>query len=258
MKLACTLISVALLAGLAGALPAAAAPSVSLDIYSVAACKDTTTVVVAGSSTYSNNRVEAALYYRDDKGKDVFLSQNTSPVFSSGPFMLSLTLSYIANSARENEVLRLDVRHLKLSASGKSYEVVSTTTRNVTVADKYCFGKCTVTVDTTDKAPAAGTLTLRSHFGAWFRPEGWLHGAFPVSAGLKARVVFVGLPCDWPVRAWYYPRTGDKIPKMLPAQYWPNEFQANDLDGTNPYTASFARGLKPTHPLESNDPFVVK
>ena len=55
----------------------------------------------------------------------------------------------------------------------------------------------------------------------------------------------VALPCNWTVRAWYYPATGkDRTPRMLPAQYWPYEFAATSQDGANPYTTSFAKGLK--------------
>jgi len=245
------------LVSLLNVLPAlAAAQSGSVSVYSVAACKDTTTVALTGSSTYSNNRIDVSLNYKNDKGKDVLLNQSTTAAFASGPFTLAVTLPYTDTAAMEGEVLRLDVTLRRLS--GNSYVSVSSLSQNVIVADKNCFGKCSVTIDTTDKAPAAGTLALRSHFGAWFRPEGRLHGALPLNAGQKARVVFVGVPCNWPVRVWYYPKTGDKTPKMLSAQYWPNEFQANALDGTNPYVTSFAKGLAPTHPLEEDDPFVVK
>jgi len=258
MKIAHMLVAVGVLAGLFGALPASAGPhSVSLGIYSVAACKDVTTVAVSGSSTYANNRLDVGIYYKNGKGKYVLLSQAFTPTFGAGSFTLAVTLPYTDNAAVAGEALRLDVQLQRLS--GNSYvDVGSLVSQNVTVADKYCFDKCSVTVDTTDRAPAAGTLTLRSHFGEWFRPEGWLHGALPVNAGQKARVVFVSVPCNWAVRVWYYPKAGDKTPKMLPAQYWPNEFQANELDGTNPYTTAFARGLKPTHPLEEDDPFVAE
>ena len=69
----------------------------------------------------------------------------------------------------------------------------------------------------------------------------------------------VALPCNWTVRAWYYPATGkDRTPKLLPAQYWPNEFAATSQDGANPYATSFAKGLKATAPLESGDPYAPK
>ena len=251
------LVAVGLLAALIGVAPASAGSAVSIGIYSIAACKDETTVVVNGSSTYSNNRLDVGVYYKNDKGEYVLLKQVHSPTFGSGSFMLAVPLAYPDNAATEGETLRVDVQLQYLS--GNSYvNVGPLLIQNVTVADKYCIGKCTVTVDTADKAPASGTLTLRSHFGEWFRPEGRLHGAVPVSAGQKVRAVFVGLPCDWPVRAWYYPKSGDKAPKMLPSQYWPNEFQANSLDGTNPYTTAFAKGLKATHPSEPDDPFAAK
>ena len=258
MRIARLLLVIGLLAGMLGALPVAAAPSsAGVSIHSIAACKDVTTVAVTGSSTYSNNRLDVGIYFKNDKGKDVLLRQVFTPAFRSGPFTLAVTLPYADTAAMEGEVLRVDVQLQRLS--GNTYvNAGSLTSQNVTVADKNCIGKCSVTVDTTDKAPAAGALALRSHYGSWFRPEGRLHGAAPLSVGQSARVVFVGVPCGWSVRAWYYPKTGDKTPKMLPAQYWPNEFQANELDGTNPYTTAFAKGLKPTHPLEPDDPFVVK
>jgi len=258
MKITRLLILVGLVAALSASLPASAAtPSVSVGIYSIAACKDTTTVVVNGSSTYSNNRLNVNIYHKNDKGDYVLLKQAYSSTFVAGPFMIAVTLPYTNKAVAEGEVFWIDVQLQRLSG-GSYVNVGNLVTQSATVADKYCFDKCTVTVDTSDKAPASGTLTLRSHFGSWFRPEGRLHGAMPVSAGRTARVVFVGVPCDWPVRAWYYPKTGDKTPKMLPAQYWPNDFQANALDGTNPYVTSFANGLKPTHPLEEDDPYVVK
>ncbi len=258
MKITRLLIVVGLLAALFGALPVSAAtPSVSIGIYSVAACRDTTTVAVNGSSTYSNNRLNVNIYHKNDKGEYVLLKQAYSATFGAGPFMTAVTLSYRNKTAAAGEVFWIDVQ-LQYLSGGSYVNAGSLVTKSATVADKYCFDKCSVTVDTSDKAPASGTLTLRSHFGSWFRPEGWLHGATPVNAGQKARVIFVGVPCDWPVRAWYYPNAGDKTPKMLPAQYWPNDFQANSLDGTNPYVTSFGKGLKPTHPLESDDPFVVK
>lgn len=256
LRLVCLLGIVAALFAIA--LPASAAqPSVSLGIYSIAACKDVTTVVVNGSSTYSNNRLNVNIYHPNAKGEYVLLKQVYSSSFGAGPFMIAVVLPYTTTAVKAGEVFWIDVQLQRLS--GSSYvNAGSLVTQSATAADRTCFDKCSVTVDTTDKAPAAGTLTLRSHFGAWFRPEGRLQGAMPVSAGQKARVAFVGVPCDWPVRVWYYPKSGDKTPKMLPAQYWPNDFQANELDGTNPYTTSFAKGLKPTDPLEKDDPFVVK
>lgn len=245
-------------AGLIGVLPASAAGQTgSIGIHSAAVCKDMATVTVTGTTTVANNRVDAFLYYKNDKGQEVLLAQGSTAAFGAGPFTLAINLPY-REGATEGETLRVEVKLKKLTRDGKAYETVSTVSQNVTVADKYCFGTCSVTVDTADKAPAAGALTLRSHFGDWFRPEGRLQGAVPVAAGQKVRVVFVGVSCDWAVRVWYYPKTGDKTPKMLPAQYWPNDYEANVLNGTNPYTTSFARGLKPTHPLESGDPFVVK
>jgi hypothetical protein len=239
------------------ALPAMAdTPNGTVGIANIAACKDMTTVTVTGSTTYANNRIDAGIYYYNGSNW-VLLAQASSPAFGSGSFRLAVTLPYTSANASEGEVLRLDVQ-LQRSSGGSYVNVGDYISQYVSVADKYCFGKCSVVVDTSDKAPASGTLTVRSHYGAWFRPEGWLHGAMPVIAGQRAQAVFVGLPCNQVVRAWYYPKTGDKTPKMLPAQYWPNEFQANGLGGTNPYTTAFAKGLKATSPLEADDVFVVR
>lgn len=235
-----------------------AAQSVSVGIYSIAACKDVTKVTVQGSSTYSNNRLDVGVFYRNDKGEWKLFRQVFTAAFASGPFMMTVPLTYADDNTRDGEVLRVDVQVQRLS--GNSYvNVGPLLTQNVTTADRYCLDKCNVTVDTSDKAPASGTITLRSHFGKLFRPEGRLQGAHMVVAGQKARIVFVGVPCDWTVRAWYYPNSGkDKTPKLLPSQYWPNDFQANELNGTNPYTTSFAKAIAATAALEEDDPFVVK
>jgi hypothetical protein len=247
-----------LVVSLFAAFPVSAAePSGSIGIYSVAACKDSTIVAVVGSSTYANNRVGAAIFYQDAEGQDVLLKQLHTSAFGAGSFSLALSLPYVKKTVAAGTVLRVEVRLQRLS--GKSYvDVGHIVNQYVTAPDKNCFGLCTVTLDTTDAAPSDGTITLRSHYGSWFRPEGWLHGAVPVRAGQRVRATFIGLSCEWSVRAWYYPKTGDKTPKMLPAQYWPYEYQANDLDGTNPYVTSFASGLPPTHPLEEDDLFVAK
>ncbi|HEY4691472.1 MAG TPA: hypothetical protein VIK33_19340 [Anaerolineae bacterium] len=257
MKTVRSLVLVGLLAALFGARPVVAAgDSVTVGLVSAAVCKDATTVTFSGSSTYSNNRLDVGIYYTNDKGEYVLLRQVFTPAFGSGPFTIMVSLPY-NTPMTEGKVLRLDAQMQRLSA-GSYVNVGSLLAVDVTVADKNCLDKCSVALDTTDAAPANGTLTLRSHFGAWFRPEGRLQGALPVIAGRKAHLVFVGVPCNWAVRAWYYPKSGDKTPKMLPAQYWPNEFQANKLDVSNPYVTSFAKGLKPTHPLEEDDPFVTK
>jgi hypothetical protein len=256
MKTGRLFILVTLVASLLIALSApAGASSGSISVFSLAACKDIATVTAVGSSPYSNNRISAAIFYQDDQGQDVLLQHVHSSAFGAGPFSLTVLLPYTTAMAA-GTALRVDVRLQRLS--GNSYMDAAWAGQYVTVADVSCLNLCSVTVNTTDKAPADGTITLRSHYGSWFRPEGWLHGAVPVNAGRQVRTTFVGLPCGWTVRAWYYPKAGDKTPKMLPSQYWPNEYQAYMLDGTNPYTTSFANALPPTHPLEEDDPFVVE
>jgi hypothetical protein len=244
------------MAGLFGALPESAeAQSGAVSISTIAACKDRASVAVTGSSTYANNRLEVNLYYVES-GQWKLLRQVYTQAFGSGTFSLLVPLLY-ASPATEGETLRVDVQ-LQRSSGGAYVDVGSLATMNVSVADRDCVGKCNVTVDIVDKAPVSGMVTVRSHYGSWFRPEGRLHGAMPVVAGQKFRATFVGLPCDWSVRVWYYPKTGDRTPKMLPAQYWPNEFQVNALDVSNPYTTSFAKGLKATQALETDDPYAAR
>jgi hypothetical protein len=235
----------------------AVAQSGAVGIYSVAPCKDSTTVAVMGTSSYATNRVWARIYARNDKGEFDLLDTEYTAAFGSGRISLAIVLAYAKNSVSAGTQLRIDTQLERLG--GNTWTTVGPVVSQYTVAaDRRCLGSCTVTVDTTDSAPAEGTITLRSHYGTWFRPEGRLHGALPVRAWHPARVVFVGIPCGWTVRAWYYPKTGDGTPRMLPAQYWPNEFAATVADGTNPYTTAFAKGLPATDPLEGDDPFVAR
>lgn len=234
----------------------AGASNGSIGIYDVAVCRDTTTVAAVGSAAYATNRVGVAVYFRNAEGKEVLLRQAYTGAFGPGPVSVALTLPYAGAAIAPGTLLRIEVRLQRLS--GSAFIDVSVASQHVWTPDKNCFGECSITVDTSDRAPADGVVTLRSHYGTWFRPEGWLHGAMPVQAGHSARLTFVSVPCGWTVRAWYYPRTGDTTPQMLPAQYWPHEFQANILDGTNPYVTTFGAGLPATDPLEADDRFVVR
>jgi hypothetical protein len=258
MKTARLFILVVIVTGLFGAFAGSASgQSGAVGIYSVATCKDSATVAVMGMSTYATNRVWARIYTKNDEGEDVLLDKEYTDAFGAGRISLAIVLSYAKRSVKGGTSLRVDVQLERLG--GNTWTTVGpVVSQYVTAADKSCLGSCTVTVDTADAAPAGGTISMRSHYGSWFRPEGWLHGALPVSAGHRARVVFAGIPCGWTVRAWYYPNSGDLAPKMLPAQYWPNEFAATVADGTNPYTTSFAQGLLATDPLEADDPFVTR
>ncbi len=128
------------------------------------------------------------------------------------------------------------------SRSGNSYVDVGSTSTIVNASDKDCQNKCSATISTTDARPPMASITVRSHYGSFFRPEGRLHSAVPVKAGQALHYSVVALPCNWTVRAWYYPATGkDRTPKMLPAQYWPDEFAATSEDGANPYTRPVLR-----------------
>jgi hypothetical protein len=258
MKFGRLVILVTFVTGLFFVLPSSTyGQSGAVGIYSVAACKDSTTVAVMGASSYATNRVWAKVFVRNDGGEYVELDNETTDSFGVGRISVAIVLSYAKRSVAAGTELRVEVQLQRLG--GNSYvDVGPRAVQYARAADKDCLGSCSVTVDTSDAAPADGTITLRSHYGSWFRPEGWLHGALPVRAGRRARVVFNGLSCGWTARAWYYPKSGDTTPRMLPAQYWPDEYAATVADGTNPYATSFARGLPATHPVEADDLFVTR
>ncbi|NTU62852.1 MAG: hypothetical protein HGB05_05480 [Chloroflexi bacterium] len=236
---------------------AASGPTGTIGIYSVAACQDTTTVAVSGTASAATNRIKAWIYKPNDKGEWIQLANTVTANFTSGSFMMPLVLDYFGNSVKGGTPLQVVVKLQSLS--GNSFVDVSSTSTIVNASDKSCQNKCSATISSTDKAPADGVITVRSHYGSFFRPEGWLHSAMSIKAGQRPFYSVVGLPCNWTIRVWYYPATGkDRTPKMLPAQYWPNEFAATQQNGANPYTTSFARGLKATAPLEPGDPYAPK
>ena len=238
-----------------GAAPLAAG---TLGITTAVVCKDTTTVTVAGTAAYATNRVKIRLYKQNAKGVFEWFRTLNSESFTSGNFMLALTLDYSDNAVAEGRIMRIDAQLQRLSG-GSFVDDGSLVSTTLAAADKFCRDKCSVTIATSDRAPVKGTVTLRTHFGAWFRPEGRLYGAIPVNAGAVLNNTIIGVPCGASARVWFYPATGkDRTPKLLPAQYWPNEYAATKLDGSNPYTTSFAKGLAATKPLESDDPYAPK
>jgi hypothetical protein len=255
-KISSMLLTIAMLLALVS--PAAASgPTGSIGIFSVAACQDTTTVAVSGTASAATNRIKAWIYRQNNQGEWIQLASTVTDNFGSGAFLVPLVLDYFGNSVEGGRPLQVVVK--LQSRSGNSWVDVGSTSTVVNASDKNCQNRCSVTVDTTDKAPADGVITLRSHYGSFFRPEGRLHSTVSLKAGQRAFYAVAGLPCNWTVRAWYYPATGkDRTPKMLPAQYWPNEFAATLQDGANPYTTSFAKGLKATAPLEYGDPYAPK
>jgi hypothetical protein len=253
------LIMIAALVGLTVSPIGAAALSSSVDIFTTAVCKDTATVAVSGSSDWATNRVKVSFYKQDSNGNYNWFAHATSDTFGSGSFVVPVVADYSTKTIADGTSLRIDVELQHQSGSGGGFYTAASTSTYITVLDKYCFSKCSVTVTTSDRAPASGTITLRSHFGSWFRPEGWLHAAMPVNAGQALKTTIAGVPCGATVRAWYYPATGsNRTPKMLPSQYWPDDFAASTSDGALPYATSFARGLAATRPLESDDPYAPK
>ncbi|HZY45776.1 MAG TPA: hypothetical protein VFF70_13635 [Anaerolineae bacterium] len=253
------LIILAVFFGLSVSPTGAAALSGSVDIFTTAVCKDTATVAVSGSSDWATNRVKVSFYKQDSNGNYNWFANATSDTFGSGSFVVPVVADYSTKAIPEGTSLRIDVELQHQSGSGGGFYTAASTSTYLTAADKLCFNKCSVTITSRDKAPASGTITLRSHFGSWFRPEGWLHAAIPVNANQFVKTTIVGVPCDWTVRAWYYPSTGsNRTPKLLPSQYWPGDFAASTSDGALPYAAAFANGLVATKPLESDDPYAPK
>lgn len=257
MKKVCVLLLTVILVLTAVAPASASGPTGIIGIYSVAACQDTTTVTVSGTASSATNRIKGWLYKQDDNG-DWFQLGNTVVTgnFNSGDFIMPLVFDYFGKSVDAGTPLQVVVK--LQSQSGGSFVDVSSTSTIVNASDKSCQNQCSVTVSTADRAPSAGTITVRSHYGSFFRPEGRLHSAVPVNAGQRAFFSVVGVPCNWTVRAWYYPATGkDRTPKMLPAQYWPSEFGVTP-GSVIPYSTSFAKGLKATAPLEADDPYAPR
>ena len=227
-------------------------------VSSVTACKDSATVVADVYSTYASNLVRVRVYFLHEDGDYRELAVAKSGIFGAGNSRVMVTVPYTDRQVAAGTSLLLDVQ-LKRSY-GATYwaDLGAPVLYYTSAADQNCAGLCGLVVETSDGAPADGTIALRSRFGSWFRPEGALLGASPVTAGYRAKLTFAGLPCDWTVRAWYYPRNGDTTPRMLPSQYWPGEFQITALDLSNPYVTSFAAGLPATAPLEEDDPYVVR
>lgn len=255
MKIKHFVIILALLATLAGAVSVSADDTGWVSINNVVACKDNATVSVTAYGTYKKNKVRAEIFYIDSNGKDHSLAKVATPDFGVGESRMMISLPY---DTRVNAYTNIRLEVQLKGGDGSTYVDVGPEIVYYTqAADKNCDGLCSVIVDIRDAAPADGTVTLRSRFGSWFRPEGALIGAQPVTAGDTAVLSYIGVQCDWTVRAWYYPKTGDTTPKMLPSQYWPSDFQANGLNVSNPYVTYFANGLPATKPLEEDDPFAV-
>src|SRR5512137_1863628 len=97
-KLFTILATLSVLLAMAG--PASAATA-SIGLASVAACKDTTTVTVFGSSTYSTNYVKVSVYKGDSNGNYHLLAEASTETFGSGSFNLPVTVDYSAKSVTE-------------------------------------------------------------------------------------------------------------------------------------------------------------
>ncbi len=229
-----------------------------LGIYGISACRDTTTVTVSGTSAYATNQIVASIsYWNTDDNKYVLMQQVTSSSFGSGYFWLPLVLDYHNHPVDAGTTLQVIVQLQGLAGTGFTNLGGSITTYT-NAADRLCLNQCSVSISTSDRAPVSGVVTLRSHFGSWFRPEGWLHGATYVTAGQAVQVTFADVACNAWVRVWFYPSSGaDRTPRMLPSQQWPGEYGTPDVGSSAPYATSFAAGLRATKPLESDDPYAA-
>ncbi len=235
---------------------AASGPSGAIGVYSVTACKDTTTVAVSVNTTYATNRLWVRVYVPNNQGQYDLRKETYSAQSGSGAYIVPVIVNYRNNAVDDGILLQITVQ---LQSGGGFDNIGAPITIYAQVADKNCYGKCSLTISTNDKAPASGVVTVRSHYGAWFRPEGWTVGAVPVVGGAKLQIGVPAISCGSSVRVWFYPSTGkDRTPKMLPAQYWPYEYAVTRDDGANPYTTSFAKGVKPSAPLEPDDPYAPK
>ncbi len=174
-------------AALAQSVPAAV--SNTIGIYTATACRDTTTVTVSGSSAYATNRVRVSLLVQNSDGDYILTRQVTSSNFGSGNFWLPIVVDYHTQPVDAGTSLEIIVQ-LQRQSGGGFVDLGGQVTTYVTAADRYCLNQCSVTVTTSDRAPASGVVTLRSHFGSWFRPEGWLHGVVSVNAGQTLQATF--------------------------------------------------------------------
>ncbi len=227
-------------------------------IYSLSACRDTTTVTVSGSSAYATNRIIASVSYLNDDGNYQVLQQTTSSNFGSGNFWMPVVLDYHTTPVDADTSLQVIVQ-MQISTGSGFVNVGDAITTYINAADRYCFNQCSVSISTSDRAPVNGVITLRSHFGSWFRPEGWTQGVISVNAGQAVQATFADVHCNAWVRAWFYPASGpDRTPRMLPSQYWPDEFGSAGAGASAPYATAFARGIPATKPLESDDPFAPR
>jgi hypothetical protein len=255
-KISLILLTLAMLLTLAGPV-AASGPTGMIGIYSVAACQDTTTVAVSGTASSATNRVKAWIYKLNNKSEWIELANTVTDNFSGGDFLTPIVLNYFGKSVEGGTQLQVVVK--LQGRSGNSWVDVGSASTIVSASDKDCQNRCSTTITTNDRAPADGVITVRSHYGSFFRPEGRLHSVVPVKAGQALHYSVVALPCNWTVRAWYYPKTGkDRTPRLLTSQFWPYEFAATTEDGANPYATNFARSLKATAPLEYGDPYAPK
>ena len=170
-KISLLLLAFVVMLTLAG--PAVASgPTGMIGIYSVAACQDTTTVAVSGTASAATNRIKAWIYKQNDKGEWSGLDSTVTDTFNSGDFMLALVLDYFGKSVKGGTPLQVVVK--LQSHSGNSFVDVSSASTIINASDRTCQNKCSATITTTDRAPADGVVTLRSHYGSWFRPEGRL------------------------------------------------------------------------------------
>lgn len=249
-------IFVALVAFLVTAVGVTADDAMVLGFENVVPCRDSTSFIVTVYSPYYNNVLDVAIYYEKDD-EDKLLQELTTSAFSVGESRLMITLAYPEDKVKAGRPLRIEVQ-LKRSVAQGYENVGGLVLYHTNAADQKCIGSCILTLFSSDLAPADGNITIRTRYGSWFRPEGILLQAMPITEGTQLDTTFPGMRCGWTVRVWYYPSTGDTTPKMLPSQYWPGEYLVDGNSVSISYATAFAAALPATAPLEEDDPFVIR
>ncbi|MCZ7545868.1 MAG: hypothetical protein M5R40_21145 [Anaerolineae bacterium] len=121
---------------------------------------------------------------------------------------------------------------------------------------------CVTTVNfvSADVAPVTGSLEIRTHFGALFRPEGRTAGTIPTVRGERT-IGAVTVDCGTYVRAWLYDSAGNLV-GLVPSQYYQGdgvfEYGVDDYGaapGGADYYGAYADIFEATDTLEEAPSF---
>jgi len=120
-------------------------------------------VFVFGKASYATNRVKVRVFVRNSEGEYTQRAQTISEEFGSGDFSLGSIVGTHQGRTDTGADIRIDAQLQRQSGShfanlGSSVSVYPP------VIDKYCRGRCAVTVSSTDKARPRATITLAHAF----------------------------------------------------------------------------------------------